>query len=217
MKDIEKAYIAGFFDGEGCISLQAYYQEGKYGKFPRINMQINITQVNHKVLEYIQQFFGGKIHKGYKDSDKRSDCYKLTITGKINMEYFLDSIKEYVIVKKEDIKYGLEFINTLRSDNLGCVPLPEDIHELRRNIYNKMSRRRPFVPTRGDSCEQTPNMLEHPERAISRHRLYSKASETTKEHLSGDDGIVRAAWEHAESGRNDQIPEMGNNTDTVIM
>ena len=62
-------------------------------------------------------------------------------------------------------------------------------------------------------------MLETPERAISRHRPFKtgKAPETTKGHLVRDGGIVRAVQECTECSRNDYTPEMGNNTDSVIM
>jgi len=212
ISDTYKAYVAGFFDGEGCVSMQAYYQKGKYEKFPRIAMLVNITQNSREVLDNIQNVFGGRVGA----HNPSNNCYRLNISGKQKMKFFLESILPYSIVKKEDILLGLMFIETLRDENLGCIPLDESVHELRRSIYNKLNRRSPVVPTRSDSCEQTLNMLEHPERAISRHRPYGKASETTKGHLEKDDGIVRAAWEHAESGRNDQTPEMGNNTDTVI-
>lgn len=211
--DIYKSYVAGFFDGEGCISAQAYYQKGKYEKYPRITMQINVTQSSIEVLEFIQKVFGGNIKLHIKESDKWKNCYRLTITGRDKMKFFLESILDYSIVKKDEIILGLELVNTFREDNLGCVALPESVHEIRRNIYNKLIHRKPKVPTRGDSCEQTPNMLENPERAISRHRPFKsgKAPETTKEHLERDGGIVRAVWEHTELDRNTQAPEMGNN------
>ncbi len=204
---ITDSYIAGFFDGEGCVYMQAYYKKGKYEKQPRCTMQISITQKNRTVLDTIQEIYGGTI------SDK-GHCMVLRFTGKNTMYKFLSAIYPFVIEKKKDVELALEFVDTMRSDNLGCVALSDNIHAKRYRIYCELGHRN-MVPTRGDSCQQTPNMLEHPERAISRHRPYGKASETTKEHLEKDDGIVRAAWEHAESGRNDQTPEMGNNTATV--
>jgi hypothetical protein len=185
MTEQYKAYVSGFFDGEGCVSMQAYYQKGKYEDNPRISMQLNLTQISVEVLEYVKKEFGGRIHLHSKPNSRHKDCYRWTVSGKKNMKFFLESIVDYSIVKKEEILLGLEFIETLRDENLGCKPLPEHIHVLRRDIYNKLIHRKPTVPTGSDSCEQTPNMLENPERAISRHRPFKagKAPETTKEHL----------------------------------
>lgn len=205
---ITDTYIAGFFDGEGCVYMQAYYKKGKYEIHPRCTMQISITQKNVIVLQEIQKIYGGTI------SDK-GNCMVLRFTGKDKMYKFLSAISPYVIEKKKDVMLALQFIETMRSENLGCKALSNSIHAQRYRIYCELGSRN-MVPSGSDSVEQTPNMLEHPERAISRHRPYGKASETTKEHLDTDGGIVRAAWEHAESGRNDQTPEMGNKSASAI-
>ena len=185
MTEQYKAYVAGFFDGEGCVSAQAYYQKGKYEIYPRITMQLNITQTSKEVLEYIQKEFGGRVGQHSRKNPRHKDCYRLVITGKKNMEYFILSVIDYSIVKKDELSLGLDFVKTLRDSNLGCLSLPEHVHILRRNIYNKLVHRKSTVPTRSDSRKQTPNMLETPERAISRHRSVKagKAPETTKEHL----------------------------------
>lgn len=213
ISDTYRSYVAGFFDGEGCVTFQAYYKKGKYEKYPRIVMQINITQTSKEVLEYIQKEFGGSIHFKKSKNINHKSCYKLVLTNRENMKFFLENIVEFCIVKHDDIILGLEFVNTLRSENLGCVSLPEEVHNIRRKIYNESSKNIKQVPVRSDSYTQIPNMLEHPERAISRHRPYGKAPETTKGHLDTDDGIVRTTWEHVETDRNDQFSSQNEVTD----
>jgi hypothetical protein len=127
MNDI---WLAGFFDGEGCITSSSVYQKGKYEIFPRVYIQISITQKDRNILEKIQNEYGGTIHKDNKN------CFHLRITGKKNMKNILLSIYPYSICKKEQIELALEFIETMREENLGCKALSNSIHEDRERIHS---------------------------------------------------------------------------------
>lgn len=129
---ITDSYIAGFFDGEGCISSTSQYIKGKYEMFPRVSIQITITQKDKYILELVQNIYGGEI------SEKGSGCHVLRIVGKGNMKRFLTAIYPYSICKKEQIELALSFIETIREENLGCKPLPVCIHEQRGDIHNKL-------------------------------------------------------------------------------
>lgn len=134
-------YIAGLFDGEGCIHCSKQWIKGKYEKYPRVNMQISIANTNKKVLVYLQAFynFGSlKIHKG----SGCKQCWSWRITGRFNMLKFLNSIYDYSIIKKDEIDMAIQFCNTLRTENFGCLPLNKDEHILRGEIYEKLRKRK---------------------------------------------------------------------------
>lgn len=130
------AWLAGFFDGEGCITTQSVKIKGKYDNFPRVNMQIIITQKDRTVLDEIQKEFGGKV---YSKGDG-SKCSNLKIVGKQKMKTFLLSIYPYSKCKKEQIELALKFIETIREENLGCVAMPRVVHDLRDNIHWELRR-----------------------------------------------------------------------------
>jgi len=132
--ELSDSYIAGFFDGEGCITSQLTYITGKYEKYPRVNVQISITQKDRKILEWIQERFLGTIHV----HDRDNLCYHLRITGKINMGRFLRAIQPYSVVKKEQIELALELIDTLRDENLGCLALPKAVHLMRAEVHDQL-------------------------------------------------------------------------------
>ncbi len=137
---LSDSYIAGFFDGEGCITSQLVWKTGKYEKHPRVNVQVTITQKDRKILEGIQKKFGGTIQYkfGGPKYAKRNPCYHLRITGKETMGNFLRTIQPYSIVKREQIDLALEFIEGLRDENLGCVALPKAVHDTRERIHNQL-------------------------------------------------------------------------------
>jgi hypothetical protein len=138
----ETAYIAGLFDGEGCVSSSLVWVEGKYEKYPRIQVQLSITNQDIKCLEFVQEEFGGAIRD---KADKKSRCYVWSLTGKRPMKDFLVSLYPYFITKKEQAKEALDFIETLRDQNLGCTPLGSEVHDKRLRIHENLKKLKVIV------------------------------------------------------------------------
>ena len=86
------------------------------------------------MLELIQRQYGGTI---CNKSDK-SKAWALKWVGKENIRNILNVLAPHVILKKEQVLLGLKFIETIRDENLGCRPLPEDIHSERKEIYDNL-------------------------------------------------------------------------------
>jgi len=125
-------WLAGFFDGEGCISGQSSFLATKYIKKPRVQIQISITQKDRIILEQIQNIYGGVICS--KESDVK--CWVLKWVGKQAMTNILRILAPHCICKREQILLGLRFCETLREENLGCIPLSDSIHSERKEIFN---------------------------------------------------------------------------------
>jgi len=56
MTDAEKAWVAGFLEGEGWFAFQ-----GSRGPRPSKRMRVGVAQVNKEPLERLQGFYGGKL------------------------------------------------------------------------------------------------------------------------------------------------------------
>lgn len=171
--DVLDSYVAGFFDGEGCISSQESWIPGKYEKFPRINLQISITNTDKEVLNLIRGRFGGQISKHTKKTGKL--CYAWKLTGKDKMRVFLLSVLPYLIVKKEQALLALEFIDTLRKENLGCVPLPKEVHELRYKIHLALRKRKSKSPSEVTLKCKAPKLRGNPN--VKSRAIRSQASD----------------------------------------
>jgi len=136
---ISEQYVAGFFDGEGCITTQMQWIQGKYEKYPRVCLQVTIANTDLNILKLIENWFCGKIHK-CSTSGRMKRCYQWRITGKEAMMRFLNTIRPYVAVKKDQVELALEFCDTLRDENLGCVPLSKKTHAIRKRIHDELRR-----------------------------------------------------------------------------
>lgn len=71
--DIPIAYVAGFFDGDGCVCVDK--QKGGY------TIHVNITQCDYNILLQFQQQFGGRLHKRQPNEETKRTQYQLILSG----------------------------------------------------------------------------------------------------------------------------------------
>lgn len=99
-----KAYIAGFLDGEGCISIT------KAKKKRSINytyvLNIVFAQKNPKILKWIQKYYGGRLHKVKKYTQYQLWHLRL---GQAESFVLLQDVEAHCIVKKQHVYLGLYF------------------------------------------------------------------------------------------------------------
>lgn len=129
---LDLSYIAGFFDGEGCVNIS------------KSGLRATITNTDINVLLLIQKCYSkGKIRsRKLKDGEKRKPCYMLEFwSGDASL--FLQSIIELLIIKKEQAEIGLLYQTTFRKKKVGRgffgpKRLPEENRILREFYENKL-------------------------------------------------------------------------------
>jgi len=127
----EKSYIAGFFDGEGSISI---VRSGS-----TLSLQIQINQMDIKPLEYIQSFYGGNINrfKVPKSSySKRPEICRLQYHG-TKAQAILEDMIDSLIVKKRQAEMGLAFL-AYRKSSGRKERMTESYKELMQAFRNAM-------------------------------------------------------------------------------
>lgn len=106
----EIAYIAGFFDGEGCIRIKKANQKGN-----SYYVIAHITNSNKEILEYIQRLFGGQIRQQEKTPNKTIYQYMITSAEATDMLITLDC---FLIEKEEQARLAIKFhINNSQLSN----------------------------------------------------------------------------------------------------
>lgn len=120
--ETEKAYFAGFFDGEGYIGLAAASKT-------QMSLRVIIGQKTREVLDMLRASYGGGV---YQTTDKRSgrshfywDCKSRAA------ERFVRDIEPYVHVKRAQVDVALEYRD--RINEFGAVPYTDAI-EYRERI-----------------------------------------------------------------------------------
>jgi len=98
MDRITPQYVAGLFDGEGCVSA---VMTGAHVRF-----RVKIAQKDPTVLALIQIKYGGTL--GCRTHKNRNTfCHDLTWVGKDCLD-ILNVLKDHVLVKHELVLLGIE-------------------------------------------------------------------------------------------------------------
>lgn len=89
-------YAAGFFDGEGCVSLGLYDNGAKKGKRV-VRGQLVLANTNLSVLEWLRDNWGGRIYRK-RDTIERRPQWQWFL-GEKHMGAFLDDVLPFLKVK----------------------------------------------------------------------------------------------------------------------
>ena len=124
------AYLAGFFDGEGCI---------RVGKTPVKNTQsyhltVSVTNKDTSVLKACSELYGGHIGNLIKGR-----CPHWVLSDKPSIERFLLYTLPYLVAKKDEAEVGLEYIRLGHK-----TPCPREREALRVKLVDlKQSKIQP--------------------------------------------------------------------------
>ncbi len=99
------AYCAGFFDGEGCICITHWKQNGYDG----FSASISIGQKSKDILKTFQHIFGGN-KRLYKQRLKTGTYYHWYIRNISEIKSFLLRLFTYFRYKKQQALWMLDFI-----------------------------------------------------------------------------------------------------------
>jgi hypothetical protein len=104
LTDIERAYVAGLFDGEGCVSF-TYTKRGggdkAYGK-----LWVRITNTDRDVLDWVRSTFGSGTAQsaGHRDdTTKRRQAYNFVAASE-QARLFLAEIYPYLRIKRGQVE-----------------------------------------------------------------------------------------------------------------
>lgn len=86
------SYLAGFFDGEGCVS------PARHGT---LSIQVSVAQKHPEVLRLYEAHWGGGIYKHKTGGYAWTCCSKVAVT-------FLEDIMPFLIEKREVALLGVQ-------------------------------------------------------------------------------------------------------------
>jgi hypothetical protein len=113
LNETDKAYIAGFFDGEGCISISKYQREGR-NKTPVYSLQVVIAQKGVDVLHDLQFLTGvGALHERHK---YHPGTYEWRLSPNDALD-FLTEILPYLRGKHQEALIAIEYQNKQGNKN----------------------------------------------------------------------------------------------------
>jgi hypothetical protein len=119
------AYLAGFFDGEGCIQINKSLRKDRINS--RYWVTISAVQVFPTPLLKLQKLFGGQINvRSDIASHRNLGCWRIQGT---KAKIFLETMIPFLDVKREEAELALEFANILSRDR-GYRKTPLTLEEI---------------------------------------------------------------------------------------
>lgn len=95
------AYIAGFFDGEGCVRIKQASQRGN-----SYYVIAHITNTNRKILEKVEELFGGNTRTQERGVNKTVYNWSLSSSEAVD---FLKTLSPFLHEKKEQVELAIYF------------------------------------------------------------------------------------------------------------
>lgn len=93
MNIVDKAYLAGFFDGEGCCMIS-----------PNCTVKIIVSQKDREVLEWMIREYGGKVYIN------GSVIPRWSLFKKDSILRFLKDLRPYLRQKTVEVDYAIEML-----------------------------------------------------------------------------------------------------------
>ena len=137
VRALDRAYIAGFIDGEGCLSICRTIMKHNNKYFYYIRVQCGNT--DRDVVDWLKSLYEGSIStenpgklKLYRDGNYNEPLpiHRWVLCGK-NANKFLRDISPFLRQKKKQSKILLHFYNhRSHTNNVWKNKMKEKIHEL---------------------------------------------------------------------------------------
>ena len=136
MERITLAWLAGFFDGEGSISIHKSKQAWR--------LRITLTQCDLSLLTAIRakfpefKFLLPKMKSYGNDGCKRQPGFEIGIAGVKACSVFLETIRPLVVRKLMDVEVGLAFCKTVRPNTNRRQRITPEEHAVRKLLVDKL-------------------------------------------------------------------------------
>lgn len=142
-KDLELAWIAGFIDGEGCITIKKYAryknQSTRYQAYVCCSQATEDNIEALKALQILQKHFGGSLYRQSKSKDTRArESFQWLLVSSSAMEC-VKQLLPYLIIKKKQAELLIQYQSELKS-NRGAKRLTNEILQKRYNYWYEMRK-----------------------------------------------------------------------------
>jgi hypothetical protein len=98
-------YLAGFFDGEGCIQINKAHRKGGHVS-PVYTLGTSAVQVHPEPIKLLLKYFGGSLDT--RDENNHRFIYCWRAASELALRFLL-MVEPYLLVKKEQASIGIEF------------------------------------------------------------------------------------------------------------
>ena len=141
-REFKLGQLAAFIDGEGCITIT------RDGRGDHFGLQMHITNTNRKLMEWLEENFGGLMQWDVKDKrPNRKPKHRWRLNGRYTQK-LLEEMQEFLIIKKEQSEVALKFLYETQQRNYNHGR-PEWVIKRQIQYYEQMK----LLNKKGDQAE----------------------------------------------------------------
>jgi hypothetical protein len=123
---ITNEYMAGFFDGEGCINITIC------GKNRQTVLRVYVVNTDKDILLKIQSKFGGRLYHSDKGNNKGWKTFRCLDWRGPHAIKLLQSIYPHLLLKRPQADLAFKFYEFMQSDGrLEIIKRPTDLAKYR--------------------------------------------------------------------------------------
>ncbi len=147
---LSNEYIAGFFDGEGYVTIRRAnrYRLGRKQNTPSYRGVVGFVNTDARVLVEIQKQFGGKIYAKSRKSKVHKPAWELLYLKYEEIKCLVSAIRPFVVLKAErlDIISALIDLGKMkkraipRGKRWPLMTIPEAEVEVREQLKERLTR-----------------------------------------------------------------------------
>jgi hypothetical protein len=137
------AYTAMAVDGEGCIALsRTTLYTSKGNPYYGYDLKVSIANTSMRLMKWLVKNFGGEFRPKQRGKFGKKLCNEWFVTGGYKrLEWFLLGILPYMLIKRDQANFALQFIR------LDGKPNPQMRSELHRKMLSLNSGKTPTTNT----------------------------------------------------------------------
>ncbi len=132
---MELAYIAGLFDGEGCVRIARRHRYGKPGdarkRCEMYYLEVRMTNIDPRVIYPLKEKFGGAVHIQPVPNNQRP-TFVWCASTQIALGFLL-AIRPWLIAKADQADIAIEFQQAKKRH--GKAGVPAGVKQVERDQY----------------------------------------------------------------------------------
>lgn len=131
--DFDRAYAAGYIDGDGCFYLGAYMST----KSMIYEYSVQVPSTKKESVDWLKEKFGGSIRTISDSREIRKTIHHWKLSGKKSIE-FVKQIQPFIVAKQVESQIYIEYgLNVVRNN---FQPLTDDTIEHRMDLIKNIRK-----------------------------------------------------------------------------
>lgn len=131
-------YLAGVFDGEGCITFTKAKKDHVLNWEAGLAPKILMDSTHQDTIKAFHERFGGHMYERKPRNPKHRAGWAWALHTKDGVRNFVETMEPLLHTKRPQAEAVLMFFTTIRKGSVRGQPLPPETCLIRRLCYNKI-------------------------------------------------------------------------------